>query len=139
MTFTYQQWIWVVSLIWVEFWCHTLKQKEMPLMQIWAGQLLLTSTATDELLGTLLLLLSQAVKDGLAWPLLGVSSAENEAWSRFKNRCENSDQTQYGFVENVEGEQKKSRMAQNFAVNEKLTIVVQSLWNLVKIFISWVL
>ena len=39
----------------------------------------------------------------------------------------------------LEGEQKKSRQAQNFAINKKSTIVVQSLWNLVKIFISWVL
>ena len=39
----------------------------------------------------------------------------------------------------IEGAQKKSRMAQNFAINKKSTIVVQSLWNLVKIFISWVL
>ena len=33
--------------------CHTLKQKEMPLMQIWAGQLLLTS---EEFLTTWLVL-----------------------------------------------------------------------------------
>ena len=36
----------------------------------------------------------------------------------------------------VEGEQKKSTQGQNFAINEKSTIVVQSLRNLVKIFIS---
>ena len=34
---------------------------------------------------------------------------------------------------------KKSTQGQNFAINEKSTIVVQSLRNLVKIFISWVL
>ena len=39
----------------------------------------------------------------------------------------------------VEGEQKKSTQGQNFAINEKSTIVVQSLRNLVKIFISRVL
>ena len=35
----------------------------------------------------------------------------------------------------VEGEYKLFRLAQNFAINKKSTIVVQSLWNLVKIFI----
>ena len=39
----------------------------------------------------------------------------------------------------IEGESKLFGLAQKFAINKKSTIVVQSLWNLVKIFISWVL
>ena len=39
----------------------------------------------------------------------------------------------------VEGVPKLFALAKNLAINKKSTIVVQSLWNLVKIFISWVL
>ena len=39
----------------------------------------------------------------------------------------------------IKGEQSNLQLAQNLAINKKSTIVVQSLWNLVKIFISRVL
>ena len=39
----------------------------------------------------------------------------------------------------IEGDWKWFALAKNLAINKKSTIVVQSLWNLVKIFTSWVL
>ena len=54
-----------------------MRQKERPLMQIWAGQLLLTSIGLPWTL--LLIVLSQAVR-GRPWPRLGVSSAEKNKW-----------------------------------------------------------
>ena len=39
----------------------------------------------------------------------------------------------------VEGENKKSAQTHKLAIDKKSTIIVQSSWNLVKIFMAWVL
>ena len=41
-------------------------------------------------------------------------------------------------IEVLEGDNKKSSLAQNLAISKKSTISHQSMWNLAKITISWV-